>query len=29
MTYDCLVIDDELDIAKTTTEYFEMFGIKT
>lgn len=29
MKYDCLVIDDELDIAKTTTEYFEMFGIKT
>jgi two-component system, OmpR family, response regulator RegX3 len=29
MKYDCLVIDDELEIAKTTTEYFEMFGIKT
>lgn len=29
MKYDCLVIDDELDIAKTAMEYFEMFGIKT
>lgn len=29
MKYDCIVIDDELDIAKTTAEYFEMFGIKT
>ncbi|SHJ79407.1 two-component system, OmpR family, response regulator RegX3 [Anaerocolumna jejuensis DSM 15929] len=29
MKYDCLVIDDELDIAKTTAEYFDMFGIKT
>jgi two-component system response regulator RegX3 len=29
MKYDCLIIDDELDIAKTTAEYFEMFGIKT
>ncbi|WP_342759298.1 response regulator transcription factor [Kineothrix sedimenti] len=29
MKYDCLIIDDELDIAKTSAEYFEMFGIKT
>lgn len=28
MKYDCLIIDDELDIAKTTAEYFEMFSIK-
>lgn len=29
MSYKCLVIDDDLDIAKTTAEYFNIFDIKT
>ena len=29
MEYKCLVIDDDLDIAKTTAEYFNIFDIKT
>lgn len=29
MAYKCLVIDDDLDIAKTTAEYFNIFDIKT
>lgn len=29
MDYRCLVIDDDIDIAKTTAEYFNIFDIKT
>jgi len=29
MTYDCLIIDDEISIAETTSEYFNMFDVKT
>ncbi|MBP3886788.1 MAG: response regulator transcription factor [Cellulosilyticum sp.] len=29
MGYKCLVIDDDIDIAKTTSEYFNIFDIKT
>lgn len=29
MEYQCLIIDDELEIAETTAEYFNMFEIKT
>lgn len=27
MKYDCLIVDDEKELAKATCEYFEMFGI--
>ena len=29
MKYDCLIIDDEKALADSTTEYFNLFGIKT
>lgn len=29
MDYKCLIVDDDLDIAKTTAEYFNIFDIKT
>ena len=29
MHYDCLIVDDEKELAKTTAEYFEMFDIRT
>ena len=29
MRYNCLIIDDETDLAKMTAEYFNMFDIKT
>lgn len=29
MIYDCLIVDDETDLASTTSEYFNMFGIST
>lgn len=29
MTYDCLIVDDERELATATCEYFEMFGIST
>lgn len=29
MEYKCLIIDDDIDIAKTTAEYFSIFDIKT
>lgn len=29
MSYKCLVVDDDLDIAKSTAEYFNIFDIKT
>ena len=29
MHYDCLIVDDETELAKMTAEYFEMFDIKT
>ena len=27
MNYNCLIIDDELDLSRMTQEYFEMFGV--
>lgn len=27
MHYNCLVVDDETDLAKMTSEYFEMFDV--
>ncbi|WP_311135693.1 response regulator [Acetobacterium tundrae] len=27
MNWDCLIVDDEVELAKATCEYFEMFGI--
>lgn len=27
MHYDCLIVDDELDLANMTCEYFQMFGL--
>lgn len=27
MKYNCLIVDDEVELAKATCEYFEMFGI--
>lgn len=27
MTYDCLIVDDEKELAKATCEYFEMFDV--
>lgn len=29
MRYDCLIVDDEAELAKMTAEYFEMFDVKT
>ena len=29
MHYNCLIVDDEVELAKMTAEYFEMFDIKT
>ncbi len=29
MHYDCLIVDDEKELAKMTAEYFEMFDVKT
>jgi two-component system response regulator RegX3 len=29
MKYDCLIVDDEIELAKATCEYFEMFDVKT
>ena len=29
MHYNCLIVDDEVELAKMTTEYFEMFDVKT
>ena len=29
MKYDCLIIDDEKLLADSTTEYFNLFGVKT
>ena len=29
MHYNCLIVDDEIELAKMTTEYFEMFDVKT
>lgn len=29
MDYKCLVVDDDIDIAKTTAEYFNIFDLKT
>ena len=29
MNYKCLIVDDDITIAETTAEYFEMFDIKT
>lgn len=27
MNVDCLIVDDEVELAKATCEYFEMFGV--
>ncbi len=29
MHYDCLIVDDELELSKMTVEYFQMFDIRT
>lgn len=29
MTYDCLIVDDEKELANATCEYFEMFDVST
>ncbi|GAB6928384.1 response regulator transcription factor [Paenibacillus sp. JCM 10914] len=29
MKYDCLIIDDELELAETTSEYFNMFDVRS
>ena len=29
MHYDCLIIDDETDVASGTCEYFELFGVRS
>ena len=29
MHYNCLIVDDEIELAKMTAEYFDMFDIKT
>ena len=29
MLYDCLIVDDEVALSKSTCEYFNMFGVKT
>ena len=27
MKYDCLIVDDEIELAEATCEYFQVFGI--
>ena len=27
MNYDCLIVDDEVELAKMTAEYFQMFEV--
>lgn len=27
MTYDCLIVDDEIELGEATCEYFQMFGV--
>ena len=29
MKLDCLIVDDEMALAETTSEYFNMFEVKT
>ena len=29
MKYDCLIVDDEIELAEATSEYFNMFEVKT
>ena len=29
MNYDCLIVDDEIELAEATSEYFNMFEVKT
>lgn len=29
MKYDCLIVDDEYVLSQSTSEYFELFGVKT
>ena len=29
MNYDCLIVDDEMALANSTSEYFNLFGVKT
>ena len=29
MHYNCLIVDDEIELAKMTAEYFQMFDIST
>lgn len=29
MRYDCLIIDDEIELAETTCEYFNLFDVQT
>ena len=29
MHYDCLIVDDEVPLAQSTTEYFNLFDVKT
>ena len=29
MHYDCLIVDDEIELAKMTAEYFQMFDVRT
>ena len=29
MKYDCLIVDDEIDLAKNTCEYLNMFNVKS
>lgn len=29
MVYDCLIVDDEVELAETTCEYFNLFDVKT
>ena len=29
MVYDCLIVEDEIELAQTTKDYLELFEIKT
>ncbi|WNS43949.1 hypothetical protein [Paenibacillus sp. MMS20-IR301] len=29
MNYDCLIVDDEVELAETTSEYFNLFNVQT
>lgn len=29
MNYDCMIVDDEIELAAATSEYFNMFGVST